>query len=771
MEVEVQEYKLCCQLRGHEEDVRGICVCGENGIATGSRDKTVRYWCIREGSNNGYSLDKTMVGHTSFVGPVAWIPPNKDLPKGGLVSGGMDTRVIIWDIGKSQPVQTLQGHELQVTSVVIDEQADILSASVDSTVKRWHKGQIVEVLRGHKGPVQAVLTLPSGDVVTGSSDSTLKIWRGMNCIQTISGHSDTVRGLALMANVGFLSASHDGSVRLWAFTGEPLLEMVGHTAIVYCVAADPSGDIVSGSEDCFVKVWRNGICCQTIQHPGCVWDVKFLPNGDFVTACSDGVARIWTRDCERFSSPEQIEAYQAEIAARKSQMKTVGGVHVNDLPGIEALSQPGKKDGQSKIIREGDSGVAYSWNEKEYKWEKIGEVVDGPDLSQSRHGLTGVHYDYVFDVDIGDGQPIRKLPYNRGDNPYLVADRWLLSEDLPLSYREQIVDFILRNTGQMQPALDSSYVDPYTGAHAYVPSQQQSREVASSISNCHGDSSGVRSYSFQHIPKRDILLFDSAQYEGILRKVAMFNSMLAADEVKMDLALGEVDLSKLEAVVSVLKDTSQYHIHKLTDDDFVLLAKLALSWPPPMLFPVLDLLRMSLLYPQAADRFSEDVENGKDVIMEALQRATALPAIDANLLTGVRVAVNCFRHGILRNWTIRNRSQILDLFSECSRSSNKNVRQAYVTLLLNYSVILTATKDEDGLIQVLSAALEMAGADEQDVVTRFRALLAIGSLMMNGTIKNVAIDLDIKSIINAAIASQQAQLLEVSEDIEHLLCM
>ena len=32
---------------------------------------------------------------------------------------------------------------------------------------------------------------------------------------------------------------------------------------------------------------------------------------------------------------------------------------------------PGTTDGQTKIVREGDNGVAYSWNMKEYKWDKV----------------------------------------------------------------------------------------------------------------------------------------------------------------------------------------------------------------------------------------------------------------------------------------------------------------------------------------------------------------------------------------------------------------
>lgn len=54
---------------------------------------------------------------------------------------------------------------------------------------------------------------------------------------------------------------------------------------------------------------------------------------------------------------------------------------------------------------------------------------------------------------------IFKLP----DNPYDAADKWLLKENLPFSYRQQIVEFILQNTGQKDFTLNTSFRDPYTG--------------------------------------------------------------------------------------------------------------------------------------------------------------------------------------------------------------------------------------------------------------------------------------------------------------------
>lgn len=78
------------------------------------------------------------------------------------------------------------------------------------------------------------------------------------------------------------------------------------------------------------------------------------------------------------------------------------------------------------MIRNGDSVEAYQvsvnysslccieasqWDSIRQSWEKIGDVVDA--IGQGRKQLyEGKEYDYVFDVDIQDGVPPLKLPYN-----------------------------------------------------------------------------------------------------------------------------------------------------------------------------------------------------------------------------------------------------------------------------------------------------------------------------------------------------------------------
>jgi len=84
-------------------------------------------------------------------------------------------------------------------------------------------------------------------------------------------------------------------------------------------------------------------------------------------------------------------------------------------------------------------------------------------------------------------------------------------------------------------------------------------------------------------------------------------------------------------------------------------------------------------------------------------------------------------------------------------------------------VLLIDSKDEDGQQQVLSAAMELGDAQEHEVDVRFRALVAIGTLMLDGLVKHQAIQLDAKSIAESAKSSKEAKIAEVGADIEHLI--
>lgn len=89
----------------------------------------------------------------------------------------------------------------------------------------------------------------------------------------------------------------------------------------------------------------------------------------------------------------------------------------------------GKKPGEVKMIKNNGLVEAHQvclilvfgklpvmthlgqWDNASGAWQKIGDVVDA--VGQNRKQLyEGKEYDYVFDVDIQDGVPPLKLPYN-----------------------------------------------------------------------------------------------------------------------------------------------------------------------------------------------------------------------------------------------------------------------------------------------------------------------------------------------------------------------
>ena len=128
----------------------------------------------------------------------------------------------------------------------------------------------------------------------------------------------------------------------------------------------------------------------------------------------------------------------------------------SDLPGPAALLAPGNRDGQTKMVKDGGVISVHSWSESERKWTKIGDVVGQPEGGgKANNGAApaggkvtyeGREYDFVFDIDIDDGV-VLKLPYNRTDEPWMIAQKFIHKHDLPQVYLDAIAQHIVKNSG------------------------------------------------------------------------------------------------------------------------------------------------------------------------------------------------------------------------------------------------------------------------------------------------------------------------------------
>lgn len=855
-----EDFHLRADLRGHEEDVRAVSCC-DLGVLTASRDKTIRLWAEDGGEDHGFHMVSTLVGHTDFVTCVLYIPSgaSSDYPNGAIVSGSRDTTVRVWDPATCACTATLPGHTYQVTCLGLMPTGDIISGSLDKTLRVWRDGKCASTLTGHEGPVLCLLVLPGGEVLSGSGDTTVRMWAGATCIHTIQAHTDTVRGICVLPDVGFVTGSHDMTCKVWDSTGNVLSELVGHTALVYSVAASADGRfIASGSEDNTARVWRpSGECLQVIPHPGNIWAVTFMPAcGDLLTACSDAVARAWTQVPARHGPAELVASLHSVMeqlaAAREASAKGSGGAAgaagadggaaaAGLPPGLKveepfALSQPGTKDGENKFVREPGSGdiVAYAWDSKGFTWEKIGTVVEGPPGGTGGGGggaggtkkfWAGQEWDFVFDVDVAEGEPPKKLALNAGDNPYIVADRFIEQEGLPAYFKEQIVQFITTSTAGAAkgPSLadmpvTGGFCDPFTGGAATSTGNVGSAAPRpgggpsvplSSLPITGGGvdpftggaapataSASVRPGPPSHVPCHTYLAFDTApSLEALTRKLREHNAAVASaaggqqaltdDEVA---AAGPLDslLSKLPAAASGGGAAG------ITAADVELAARL-LSWPAPQLFPALDVARLLVLDPEGARLMAAAAAAGD---MAAPQPGTlagglstaATSQLPANQQLALRLAANCFRHAPTRGWLLSgagNLQQLLDAFASCASSSggNKAVRLSLATFLGNVAAAAGLKQlhagQQDVPLQALSCAIELLGScpalEEPDAA--FRCMVAIGTLLAAGgkDLAEVGVDLGVKERLRAVMEAAQGgganekRLLEVAIDVMAVL--
>ena len=778
-------YALRAECRGHEDDVRGVAVMAPDAFATCSRDKTVRVWREAIG-DDGYATAAVCVGHASFVTALAFVPANAipSLPSGGVVSGGRDTSVFVWGEPMSgEPVARLEGHSLDVTAVCVLNDGTIVSGAMDKSIKVWsgtNLGTCVKTLAdAHGSSVLALVALPeTNGFLSGSADKTIKVWNDVATLvnarddvetkpsQTLLGHGDTVRGLAIMPGVGFLSASHDCTARLWSRDGETSAIFAGHAALVYSVASIRLGSgslVVTGSEDNTCKLWNplDGSCVQTLAHPGCVWAVAGGLGGlgdsknagaDVVTCCADGVARVWTRDAVLQDAAAQKRLDDALLAAAEQRAQTALAEQQKKIKTEppEFLERPGAADGATAVIREAAGSVAaYAWNAGTRSWERLGEVTGVQnDASDTKKHVNGVAYDFVFDVDIAEGAPTLKLPFNVGENPYDAAERFLETNGLDPGYREQVVNFITQNVGEdafknagsdvsadpftgagaYVPSAPGAYVpgatgggrtDPFTGAGAYVPSAHSGAALAGAAER--------KQKLFQFVPAKphQCVVFPTAAFDKMLAKIKSLGA--SEEEFRAFAACASADDAPLDPSATAA------------------LTKALADWPVESLFPLLDLCKaLCARFDTDAGGMALGAPAAAAMAAACARAASAAPGpnADANALTAARLFANAFQRSSPRKAFASTAPSVLDgLARNVARNADAKpvARLALATALLNVSAHFSDSDassfvSEEIAAQAASVGAELLmrampsdGADAAAEVLFFRGLVALGT--------------------------------------------
>ncbi|XP_036968357.1 phospholipase A-2-activating protein [Acanthopagrus latus] len=770
-------YKLRCSIPGHEMDVRGVvsAVFPEGAFVSVSRDRTGRVWVPNSSPDKGFTEMHCMSGHSNFVSCVCIIAPSETYPRGLIATGGNDNNICVFTLDQPQPLFTLKGHKNTVCTLSSGKFGTLLSGSWDTTAKVWLNEKCMMTLEGHTAAVWAVVILPEqGLMLSGSADKTIRLWKAGRCEKTFVGHEDCVRGLAVISNAEFFSCSNDASIRRWLVaTGECAQVYYSHTNYIYSMAVFPnSEDFISTGEDRSLRIWRQGECTQTIRLPAqSVWCCCILPNGDIAVGASDGIIRVFTEAEDRMASVEDLQAFEDELskATIDPKLGDLGDIKMEDLPGREHLNEPGNRDGQTRLIKDGQKVEAYQWSVSDGRWMKIGDVVGGSNQQTSKSVMyEGKEYDYVFTIDVNEGGPSMKLPYNVSEDPWLTAHNFLQKNDLSPMFLDQVANFIIENTkghvvGPAQPAGGDPFTggaryipggaddkpgfgaDPFTGSGRYIPGSGPNPSgpvgVADPFTGGGAYSSAALRQTATNIyfPKTDGVTFEQANSIQIISKLKELNGG-APQEHK----LSEDNLESLEMLlVAVCEPVSSKP--PPTIQQINLLWK-ATHWPEDIVFPVLDIMRLAVRHPLVNESLCGEAE-GVQLCnhLLSLMRPEGRPA---NQMLALRTLCNCFsgRHG--RALLMAQRETVLSHAADLATVCNKNIHIALATLVLNYAGCLHSQPDLEAKAQCLSVA-SRALETVQDKEAVFRLLVSLGTTVASDqTARDLARSLGVNSQIS-----------------------
>ncbi|CAH0728958.1 unnamed protein product, partial [Brenthis ino] len=726
----IPDYKLSTVLCGHSMDVRCVATTKEFCILSASRDRTAKLW-HPEGVKDFINV-VTYQGHNNFVSCVCWLPPCEAFPDGLVITGSNDNTILGYNLQDGAVQINLKAHDNTVCSVTPGRDSGILiSSSWDNTARIWNinNPQMAPIiLKGHQAAVWAALELGNGTYATASADKSIKLWRkDGGLIVSLAGHTDCVRDLAVANAETFLSCSNDASIRLWTNSGQCLNTYYGHTNYIYSITTNPSlpQGFASCGEDGSIRIWAAGDCVRELKLPAhSVWSLTCLDNGDIVTGSSDGLVRVFSKDPARYADEATLKQFEEEVQKMQAAAEQeIGGFKLSELPGPEALLEPGKSDGQTKLVRRGTNVKCYSWSAAESTWNEIGDVMGANPPSEGKTMYQGQEYDFVFSVDIKDGAPPLKLPFNKTEDPWVAAQTFIHKHDLPQVYLEKVANFIITNAKlESAPASSNGFADPFTGESRYVPGAGGPGRVAGAggpggAGGAADPFTGAGAYTTAHaapaekplVPHDSYIRFDQANLKAIYDKLKEFNS-------KVGDGLSAFTDEQLENIVKLGEMNTTFNPETVT------LLKKMLEWPKEILFPVLDVTRLAVRKKEINGQIF-DTNYGPNFVKYLLTLLTP-DNLPANQMLAMRVLVNAFSDLPGEMLVLAARESVIHALI-CLSHLNNNAQIAAASLLLNLSVALAQQTDNMELAECIISLLNKVTDNE----AHFRGLVALGTIL------------------------------------------
>lgn len=382
---------------------------------------------------------------------------------------------------------------------------------------------------------------------------------------------------------------------------------------------------------------------------------------------------------------------------------------------------------------------------------------------------------FRFNVDIEDGAPPLKLPFNKIEDPWVAAQAFIHKNDLPQVYLEQVANFIITNANltSLPPAgSQADFADPFTGEGRYIPGGStvpgapavnvNFRERSENNGNINMDPfTGGDSYSSgrpstglvkKHIPYTQLTTFDVYDASKILAKLKEFNGQV--DDAKVD----EHSLTTIVGVVNGIGTGIGVVI------DYNLCAEIIdqlFQWPNDKLFPVLDVIRLIVRNPEACKMLYPKT------LDSIIKNLTSTPA---NQLMSTRALCNITIHPWGKQFVATKIHDICEQIAKIALG-NANLQIAVATFYLNQSILQKEAPSNELCTTLTIGAIKFLEWSNDNEST-FRAYQALGNLIVYNPSAVLSIIKSLDQLKNALERNRNAsheKLAEISLELTEKL--
>lgn len=195
-----------------------------------------------------------------------------------------------------QLVRTFTGHMDFVYRVAVLSNGTIVSGSWDLTIRFWKSDGSLIHAEYIGSIVWCILELQDGTIVFGCTDG-IFVYKEMQLVTTLIGHEDSVQSLCQLKNGLVVSGSDDCTIKIWNVEKQECVKtLIKQIEPIYALCALQNGKFASASHKT-ITIWNeNGKCLMILNdHSDVINSVIELSDGSIVSGADDGTIKIW--DC------------------------------------------------------------------------------------------------------------------------------------------------------------------------------------------------------------------------------------------------------------------------------------------------------------------------------------------------------------------------------------------------------------------------------------------------------------------------------------------